>query len=173
MAEVDLILLRHGIAELRQEGVDDRARPLTSEGRQRTRLICQRAVALGLGAPLLITSPLLRATQTAEIAVEAKLAPHFTCHESLAPGGDPLPLLQDLCGQRDGDARRRWILVGHEPDLGFLACRLLAAPPGAVVLKKAGFAMLRWHQIPSPSAPVPSGMAQLLLLLTPRVLIGS
>lgn len=173
MAEVDLLLFRHGIAEPRGGGVEEEARALTAEGRQRTRLICQRAVALGLKGSRLVSSPLLRATQTADIAVAAGLAPRFTTHDSLAPGGDPIPLLQELCCQGDGDDHQRWILVGHEPDLGFLASRLLAAPPGAVALKKAGLAMLHWNQIPSPSAPIPSGQAQLTLLLTPRVLIGS
>ena len=57
--------------------------------------------------------------------------------------------------------------------MGVLACRLLAAPPGAVALKKAGLAMLRWDQILSPSAPIPSGQARLVLLLTPRILTVS
>lgn len=173
MAEVELILLRHGIAEPRESGVQDGARALTAEGRQRTQRICQRAVELGLKASELLTSPLLRAYQTAEIAVGAGLAPRLSCHEGLAPGADPLPLLQQVCVQGHGHSPRRLILVGHEPDLGFLACSLLAAPPGAVVLKKAGIAMLRWDQRPTPSAPIPSGQAQLVLLLTPRVLAGS
>jgi phosphohistidine phosphatase len=62
--------------------------------------------------------------------------------------------------------------VGHEPDLGSLACRLLAAPTGAVALKKAGLALLRWDQILSPTAPMPSSQVQLVLLLTPRILRG-
>ncbi|MFM7465848.1 MAG: SixA phosphatase family protein [Cyanobium sp.] len=168
MAEVELLLLRHGIAEPRGRGMEDGARALTAEGRQRTRLICQRAGSLGLKAPVLVSSPHLRASQTAELAVDAGLAPSFTCDEGLAPGADPWPLLQQLCGQ--GETPRRWMLVGHEPDLGNLVCRLLAAPPGAVTLKKAGLAMLRWDQIFSPEAPIPSGQAQLVLLLTPRIL---
>jgi phosphohistidine phosphatase len=170
MAEVELILLRHGIAAPRGGGLEDGARALTAEGRQRTRLICQKAGALGLKAPVLVSSPLTRASQTAELAVEAGLAPSFTRDEALSPGSDPWPLLQQLCGLGQGDPPRRWMVVGHEPDLGSLVCRLLAAPPGAVALKKAGLAMLRWEQILAPSAPIPSGQAQLVLLLTPRIL---
>jgi phosphohistidine phosphatase len=172
MAEVELLLLRHGIAEARGSGLEDGARALTDEGRQRTRLICQRAGALGLKAPVLVSSPLLRASQTAELAVEAGLAPSFTLHDGLSPGADPWPLLQQLGGQGQGETPRRWLLVGHEPDLGSLACRLLAAPPGAVALKKAGLALLRWDQNLSPTAPMPSSQVQLVLLLTPRILRG-
>lgn len=172
MAEVELLLLRHGIAEPRGSGLEDGARALTAEGRERTRLICQRAGALGLKAPVLVSSPLLRASQTAALAVEAGLAPAFSCHDGLSPGADPWPLLQQLCSQGKEGSHRRWLLVGHEPDLGSLACRLLAAPTGAVALKKAGLALLRWDQILSPTAPMPSSQVQLVLLLTPRILRG-
>jgi phosphohistidine phosphatase len=52
------------------------------------------------------------------------------------------------------------MLVGHEPDLGLLACRLLGAPAGAIQLKKAGVALIALTPMPS-----------LLLLLAPRVLL--
>jgi phosphohistidine phosphatase len=63
------------------------------------------------------------------------------------------------------------ILVGHEPDLGLLACRLIGAPPGAVTLKKAGIAVLAWPR----SSPLPSATnpAQLRLLLSPKVLAAT
>lgn len=172
MAEVELILLRHGIAQPRGSGLQEDLRTLTPEGRERTERICQRALQLGLGAPALISSPLVRARQTGEIAVEAGLAPRLACSEALSPGADPWPLLQEWASQQGADGPHRLILVGHEPDLGHLACRLIDAPAGAVVLKKAGLAMLRWAQA-SPAEGIPSGEAQLLLLLTPKVLLGS
>jgi phosphohistidine phosphatase len=52
------------------------------------------------------------------------------------------------------------MLVGHEPDLGQLACRLLGAPAGAIQLKKAGLALIVLTPMPS-----------LRLLLTPRLLL--
>ena len=168
MAELELILLRHGIAEPRGTGVQERLRALTPEGRERTRRICERARQLGLIAHSLVSNPLVRAQQTGEIAVDVGLAPTLTCSEALAPGADPWPMLQEWWSQEGGDGRRRWILVGHEPDLGLLACRLIGAPPGAVVLKKAGLALLGWAKAPSPSRAL--GRAQLQLLLTPKVL---
>jgi phosphohistidine phosphatase len=166
MAEAELILLRHGIAEPRGGAVPDGLRSLTPLGRERTKQVCQRALALGLNAPVLFTSPLPRAQQTAEIAVAVGLAPSLSCDDALAPGADPGPLLQAWWSRPDRP--HRVILVGHEPDLGLLACRLMAAPPGAVVLKKAGLALLGWAREPSGSFPQEG--AQLRLLLTPKVL---
>jgi phosphohistidine phosphatase len=170
MADWDLVLLRHGIAE--PHGTrEDRLRSLTPEGRQRTRQICQRACQLGLKAPTLISSPLTRAEQTGEIAIETGLASLLRCDSALAPGADPLPLLQAWLGQGATASPTRLIVVGHEPDLGLLACRLIGAPAGALTLKKAGIAVVSWPR----ATPMPSleGHAQLRLLLTPRVLIGA
>jgi len=171
MADVELILLRHGLAQP-HGSVEDPLRALTPEGRQRTLRVCQRASQLGLKAAALISSPLVRARQTGEIAVEAGLAPTLTCSEALAPGADPWPLIHHWwIGERDSAAASRLILVGHEPDLGLLACRLIGAPQGAVTLKKAGIALLAWPQ----SSPLPSATnpAQLRLLLSPKVLAAT
>ena len=92
----------------------------------------------------------------------------LTRSDALAPGADAWSLLQDWLAGRAAAGATQLILVGHEPDLGFLACRLIAAPPGALTLKKAGIALLSWPQeapVPSPTSP-----AQLRLLLTPKVL---
>ncbi|MFN9623071.1 MAG: SixA phosphatase family protein [Cyanobacteriota bacterium] len=162
MAERDLILLRHGLAEPHGSREDD-LRALTPEGRQRTLRVCQRAVAIGLRAGALITSPLTRARQTGEIAVEAGLAPALTCSGALAPGADPWPLIQHWWAGESA-APGGLILVGHEPDLGDLVCRLIGAPAGAVGLKKAGIALLSW-----PGGTL-DGPARLRLLLSPRSL---
>ena len=66
MAEMNLILLRHGLAEPHGSR-EDRLRALTAKGRERTLMVCQRACQLGLGGPTLISSPLVRARQTGEI----------------------------------------------------------------------------------------------------------
>jgi phosphohistidine phosphatase len=170
MAEVELILLRHGLAQP-HGSVEDRQRALTPEGRLRTRRVCQRARQFGLQAPLLITSHLVRAYQTAEVAVEEGLAPSLTSSEALAPGGDPWPLLQDWWTRTAAGGSTRLILVGHEPDLGHLACRLIGAPAGALAFKKAGIALLAWPRGTAP--PSSTNPAQLRLLLTPKVLAST
>ena len=170
MDEVNLILLRHGLAQP-HGSMTDRLRALTPEGRQRTLQVCQRAGQLGLKAPALNSSPLVRARQTAEIAVEAGLAPALTCSEALAPGADPWPLLHDWLAGKTTINATKLILVGHEPDLSLLACRLIGAPAGALALKKAGIILLSWPlDAPAPSAAHP---AQLRLLLTPKMLVAN
>jgi phosphohistidine phosphatase len=155
----ELLLLRHGLAEERSGACPDGERALTPLGVERTRKVVRRLVALELGCDRLLSSPLRRARQTAELAVAAGLASALELAEALAPGGDPVPLLQQTLGPG------RLALVGHEPDLGDLAARLIGAPPGSLVLKKAGVALLEL-----PAAGV--GHGRLRLLLGPRQLLG-
>ena len=165
---VELLLLRHGIAEERCPERVDGERALTAAGRRRTRAVAERLVLLGLGCDQLVASPLVRARQTAEIAVEAGLlaegSPSLRVDAALAPGGDPLPLVAAFQGAASAHARlQRLALVGHEPDLGALAARLIGAPEGAIVLKKAGIALLL----------LGPGRGQLKLLMAPRQLLGT
>ena len=165
---VELLLLRHGIAEERCPERVDGERALTAVGRSRTRAVAGRLVQLGLGCDQLVTSPLVRARQTAEIAVAAGLvaqgSPAFRVDAALAPGGDPLPLVAEFQRLASAHSRlQRLALVGHEPDLGALAAHLIGASEGAVVLKKAGIALLL----------LGPGQVQLKLLMAPRQLLGT
>jgi phosphohistidine phosphatase len=170
----ELLLLRHGIAEDRDAVAEDGQRSLTREGRDRAARVIQRLVAMDLGCDLVLSSPLVRARQTAELAVAWGLAPELELAAGLAPLADPLPLLERWLGPlspRPG--WRRLALVGHEPDLSTLAALLIGVPmaqaPQALQLKKAGVALLRWPTQPQGSLP---GSAQLALLLPPRLLAG-
>jgi phosphohistidine phosphatase len=165
---VELLLLRHGIAEERCPERVDGERALTALGRSRTRAVAERLVLLGLGCDQLVTSPLVRARQTGEIAIAAGLlaegSPSLRVDSALAPGGHPLPLVAEF--QRDASAHtrlQRLALVGHEPDLGALAAQLIGAPEGAIVMKKAGIALLLLEP----------GRGQLKLLMAPRQLLGT
>ena len=149
----ELVLLRHGIAEPRQAGQDHPHRSLTATGRQRTQRVMAALVQRGLMLDRLVSSPYRRALQTGELALEAGLAPELAVDERLAPGG-ALETLLTPCDGRIG-------LVGHEPDLGDLACGLLGCAPGALVLRKAGVIHLRRS----------GGQWQLQALLRPALLI--
>ena len=171
----ELLLLRHGIAEERAAGLEDAQRSLTPEGRERTAAQLRRLQDLGLGCDLVLSSPLVRARQTAELAVEVGLAPELELAAALAPLADPLPLLERWLGPvSPRPAWRRLALVGHEPDLSTLAALLIGVPmalaPEALQLKKAGAALL--HCPASPSGGL-LGAARLELLLPPRVLLGA
>ena len=137
---LQLLLLRHGIAEERSAERCDANRALTPRGRRRTEAVVRHLAALDLGAEHLITSPLVRARQTADLAVLAGLAPQLEEHPALAPAGGGLEALAPLL--EPPLARARLLLVGHEPDLGDLGAELIGAPRGSLVLKKAGVALL-------------------------------
>ncbi|MFN5979883.1 MAG: SixA phosphatase family protein, partial [Pseudanabaena sp.] len=62
-----IYLIRHGIAEDRENYEDDTLRPHTNEGQRKTKHVAKRLYDLGLRFDLLQTSPLVRAQQTAEI----------------------------------------------------------------------------------------------------------
>lgn len=158
----EILLLRHGIAEERQPGLPDYGRALTESGRVRTRAVAERLVAMDLACQGICTSPLVRARQTAEIALESGLllaGGEFEIEDCLVPGADSWSLIQRL-GQQSPPSR--WLLVGHEPDLGDLAALLIGAQLGSIPLKKAGIALLR----------IAPGPAQLRLLLGPKQILS-
>jgi phosphohistidine phosphatase len=182
---VELLLLRHGIAEERRADRPDAERALTPLGRRRTRAVADRLVALGFGGFEAVSSPLVRAVQTAEIACQAGLlapgCPAFRIDPALAPGADPGPLIWDLQGRAlaqppEPGSARRLLLVGHEPDLGDLVARLLGAPGGTIAVKKAGVALLSLAFGTGPGAGPGAGPggcgAQLRLLAGPKQLLG-
>lgn len=170
MSPPELLLLRHGIAVERDPAIPDDARALTPAGRRRTQAVVERLVALGLHSDRLVSSPLLRARQTAELAVAAGLAPALEVDPALAPEGDPWSLLRWPAGIR------RLALVGHEPDLGNLAAALIGAPAGSVVVKKAGVVLLQLAMPPATPglsrAQAGSGLVRLRLLLGPSQLLA-
>ncbi|MEB3263799.1 MAG: histidine phosphatase family protein [Synechococcus sp.] len=164
----ELLLLRHGIAEERTPEREDASRALTPRGERRTRAVLERLGGLALGCELMVTSPLVRARQTAELAREAGLAGRLLEAAELSPEADPDPLLEScLAGQPPWGGWRRLALVGHEPDLSVLAARLLGAPPGSLELRKAGVILLAL-----PPQGAPWGSSTLRLLLSPRALLG-
>ena len=85
----ELYLIRHGIAEERGEAwPDDTKRPLTDRGMARLQEGSARARALGVSFDVVLTSPLVRARQTAEVVAGAfDPRPPIVTVESLAPGG--------------------------------------------------------------------------------------
>ncbi len=123
------------MAEPRREGEDHPSRPLTREGRRRTRAMVAWLAASGLQAERLISSPYTRALQTAWLVHEGGLSPAPEASSHLVPGGDLPVLLRQLQGC--------CVLVGHEPDLSAWASLLIGAPPGGLRLRKAGCCRLR------------------------------
>ena len=121
---VQLYLIRHAVAEERgADWPDDTLRPLTGEGRSRMRKAAKGLARLGVRFDVVLTSPLVRARQTAEIVAAAfDEPPPVTDLAALGPEASYAELLDAL---KKHGRRKSVALVGHEPDLGVVASRLL------------------------------------------------
>jgi phosphohistidine phosphatase len=146
-----LLLLRHGPADERDpfRWPDDRLRPLTAKGLERTRAAIRGMLRLESKPDAIWTSPLRRAEQTAQAVAElAGGEAAFETHETLAPGGSYRTLMDQLAAAQD---TKLLVLVGHEPDLGKLAGVLLFGAPAALPLKKAGACCIDFDDPPAPA----------------------
>ena len=163
--DYELCLMRHGLAVERQATtvMDDAKRPLTPEGKQKMREIAAGLVRAGMEADWIVSSPLVRAVETAEIVAEAfGSKPPLDFCEALRPGGSPEALISFLAKRSN---RRRVLAVGHEPDLSELAVRLIGAGRNAnMPFKKGGCCLITFSEFP-PKTP-----GRLVWWLTPRVL---
>lgn len=162
MATLELYLIRHGLAAARgPEYPDDSKRPLTTRGIAALRRETKGLHALGVTFDLVITSPLARTKQTADVIAEGVDGkPAVTTSDALAPAGTPAAVMQEL-GKHHRKARIA--LVGHEPNIGELAARLIGAR-GAIPFKKGAVCRIDFEVLP------PKGVGELRWLLPPRVL---
>lgn len=139
-----LSLLRHGIAVARGDPdyEDDSQRPLTAKGQRRMWRAAEGMLALGLSHDLILSSPYLRAKQTADIVAQVLKVPdgaHLS--STLAPDGNPRQLIEAL--HTDHRERQDILLVGHEPYLSRLISTLLIGSPNlTLVMKKGGLCAL-------------------------------
>ena len=161
-AGYEFYLMRHGIAAARTGTIDDFRRKLTPEGRDKMEKIAQGLRRLGVGLDWIVTSPVVRAVETAEIVAKSLPAkvPMDMCDE-LRPGKSHDDLLIFLGAQPE---RKRILLVGHEPDLSLLAGRLIGAGRNCNLgFKKGGCCLIRAERMP------PRSQGHLIWWLTPRI----
>jgi phosphohistidine phosphatase len=128
-----LYLLRHGKADWPNWNQPDDERPLTEEGRKQTAAVAKFLARLEI-APAILTSPLPRASQTAEIAGK-HLKAKVRTEPLLRPGFDTKKLrriLQNFSGQS-------LMVVGHEPDFTHTIFQLTG---GSTKMSKAGVALV-------------------------------
>ena len=139
-----LSLLRHGIAVERGSSgdEDDAERSLTAKGERRMRRSAEGMLTLSLTYDLILSSPYLRARQTAEIVAQILKTPEGVhLSDTLTPAGSPRQLLVAL--HTDYRERQEVLLVGHEPYLSRLISTLLTGGPNlSVVMKKGGLCTL-------------------------------
>lgn len=138
--DLQLYLVRHAIAVPRGEDwPDDATRPLTPDGMTRMRRAARGLAALVSQIDVVLTSPLVRARQTADILAGAFTSPpSVVIVDALAPGGSVARVLAEAVKH----ARKGPIaLVGHEPGIGELAAHLLGAGQ-ALEFKKGAVARI-------------------------------
>jgi phosphohistidine phosphatase len=163
---VKLLLVRHGPAEdrvaWRAFGKDDASRPLTADGRERTRAAMKGLSRLLDPPGVIATSPFVRAVETAGELARAFRAGAPEELPAMAPAGPPVGVVSWLATRRDEDLVA---LVGHEPQLGRLACWLLARTEEPfLAFKKCGACLLDLGERPR------AGSARLVWMLAPAEL---
>jgi phosphohistidine phosphatase len=148
-----LYLVRHATAT---EGIggairSDAERPLIEEGKKEAQVVASALRRMGAKADVFLTSPLVRARQTAEIFSEVfggKDKLHFS--ETLAPGGSVSDLYKDL---KEFKRAEEIFLFGHQPDMTRIASTLLWVGPDLdMPFKKAGVARIDIYDLP-PTSP--------------------
>jgi phosphohistidine phosphatase len=143
-AKVQLFFLRHAAAEERDSArcSDDSERPLTKQGVRKMEHIARGMKHLGLSFDVIISSPFLRARQTAEITaavIAHRNAIYFTDH--LAPDGKARILLRELSS--NDFTGKSLLFVGHEPYLTGLITLLCTGDwRTSLQLKKGGLCHL-------------------------------
>jgi phosphohistidine phosphatase len=161
---MELLIIRHAIAfeRDRHRWRDDGLRPLSPAGKRRSQKAAAGLRELSKPPDRLLTSPLIRARQTAQILTEIAGWPPAEEAPELLPGNAALAIL-NLLGE---DRSKRVALVGHQPGLGALLAACLVGNDSAIAveMKKNAVACLSFEGSARP------GRAVLKWLATPRML---
>jgi phosphohistidine phosphatase len=163
---MELLIVRHGPAgdaaektAWKRSGRPDAERPLTKDGRRRTRAAAAGLGRIAGGFGLVATSPWTRAKSTADLVARALDADVVEC-PALIPGSP----LEDALSWLKTRREKRIVLVGHEPHLSRLASWLMTGHDHSVLrLKKPQALLLEWKTLEP-------GDAHLLWSLSPRAL---
>jgi phosphohistidine phosphatase len=149
-------LVRHSEAVDRIPAMPDASRYLSAPGRISFREMALRFRDAGGLPTRILTSPFVRAVQTAEILSETlRYDGEVIVDPRLSPGFDIAKLI-DVLDEYPGE--REIVIVGHEPDLGGILTRLLSLPKG-FAMRKGSIAAL---DLPFPGDPLRAGFAWLL-----------
>ena len=155
---MELYFLRHGIAaDEGPHGTGDAGRPLTKDGIAKMKAAARGLRKLGLHLDVLLSSPLVRAHETAKL-VAHELGPELQLADALAPGCEAGRIFELLGEHR---AAERVMFVGHEPDFSTIVGALTGG--SRVELKKGGLARVDIEVLEP-------GAGTLVWLLPPRVM---
>lgn len=170
---MEAYLIRHGIAADTSPDGSDHARALTPEGIADLRAEAAALQRLKVRFDLVLTSPLVRARQTAEVlASELAGKPRIKILAALSTAGSPDAVtaeLRNLGLPKLNPELHRVALVGHEPGMGELAASWLGAgaaiPFNAIPFKKGAICRIDFQH------SVAAAAGELRWFLTPKMLI--
>jgi phosphohistidine phosphatase len=161
---MQLYIVRHGIAIDREDPKcpADPERFLTEEGIDKTRDAAKGVAEVGAVPDTMVSSPYVRAVQTAEIFAEQLEYAKQKIRKSdlLLPGAEPLQLFRELARDKDGSVV---FVFGHAPHLDDVLATALGAKHHISSLKKAGVALVELRRVSPPSG-------ELVWLATPKLL---
>jgi phosphohistidine phosphatase len=144
---MNIYLIRHADAVPLGEGhfAHDADRPLTSKGHEQTKLVAKALHHRGIELGVIVSSPLMRAQQTAEgLHHGLSPAPELQTCADLALGGKPKKLTRFVRAL----GQQAVALVGHQPDLGAYAAWLIGSKKAHIDLAKAGVACISFAEEP-------------------------
>jgi phosphohistidine phosphatase len=134
-----LYVVRHAWAEDAGPDLDDHARPLTKKGRKRFERFMKHMRDVGVEIDLIVTSPLVRTRQTAEIMAEVFETPRLEIHDALAPASDWSGIVEWTV--EEDAARVAW--VGHAPCVGRLIALSIGDGSAAIRMQKGAMASIQ------------------------------
>jgi phosphohistidine phosphatase len=161
---MEIYVVRHGIAIDREDPKcpPDPERYLTEEGIEKTKRVAAAVAALGASPDLLLSSPYVRAMQTAEIFASALdySKQKIRRTDLLLPGTEPSLLFRELAKDKQTSTL---FVFGHAPQLDDIIAAALGSKHHITSLKKAGVALIELKRVSPPNG-------QLVWLATPKVL---
>jgi len=163
---MNLYMIRHAISvdEGTPEYADDSQRPLTDKGKKKMRQIAKGLRALGVEFDLILSSPYVRATETAEVLADVfKMKKEIKFSDNLVPMGDPELLIAEM---NEKYIASSVAFIGHEPFLSALIGLLVSENANIdMTIKKGGVCRLSADNLHH------TRKATLEWLLTPGVLV--
>jgi phosphohistidine phosphatase len=161
---MELYVVRHGIAVDREDPKcpPDPERFLTDEGKEKSRQVAKGVAEVASFPDLILTSPYLRALQTAEIFADVLEYSKNKIRKSdlLLPGAEPLQLFRELAKDKDLSSV---FIFGHAPHLDDILATSIGTKHHITALKKAGVAFVELKRLVPPSG-------ELVWLGTPKLL---
>ncbi|MCZ0933247.1 MAG: histidine phosphatase family protein [Oligoflexia bacterium] len=159
---MNLLVIRHAMAEEISQTGQDKDRPLSAKGRERFNQFCKHLSFLDLQFDLLLESHLLRAQQTADIFCKYFSVQQRERSNNLDPSSEPESLLLELASHNLNSIA----VIGHQPFLSrFINFCLTTDEEAFIIFKRGAMAFLDF------SLAVQPGSAQLKSLLDPKYFI--